>query len=189
MNGIEARMDAIAATDFADSSNGYLILRLGGRPAALDIQRVQEVVDPAPLTPVPRMPEFLRGVMNLRGSVVTVVDLGLKLGLGPSLPGPDACVVLVSVTLAGEATRLGIPADAVREVAHLPPDSIHPAPSLGLGIRSEMVRGVAEREGGFLLVLDLDRALADLGAEAAEESAPNWMGNPSNRPLLDLDGG
>ncbi|MFP4032371.1 MAG: chemotaxis protein CheW, partial [Desulfococcaceae bacterium] len=50
-------MDAIAATDFADSSNGYLILRLGGRPAALDIQRVQEVVDPAPLTPVPRMPE------------------------------------------------------------------------------------------------------------------------------------
>lgn len=180
-------MDGVAAADFADALDGYLVLVLSGRLAALDISRVQEVVDPAPLTPVPRMPEFLRGVMNLRSNVVTVVDLGLKLGLGPARPGPEACVVLVNAELAGEPTRLGIPADAVREVAHLPPESIQPAPLLGLGLRSEMVRGVADRNGGFLLVLDLDRALADLGAEAAPDSPLDGNQRPSAGPVSDLD--
>lgn len=180
-------MNEIAPTNFADASDGYLILLLAGRPAALDISRIQEVVDPAPLTPVPRMPEFLRGVMNLRGNVVTVVDLALKLGLGPARPGPDACVVLAAATLAGEPTRLGIPADAVREVAHLPPESIQPPPPLGLGLRSEMVRGVADRNGDFLLVLDLDRALADLGAEPAPDSPTADKRRPGNDPVLDLE--
>lgn len=170
----------------ATDADGHLVFRLSGVLAAVPVGRVREVVDPAPLTPVPRMPAFLRGIMNLRGGVISVVDLGMKIGLGGAGSGPDACIVLVKVRIGGETTWLGIQADAVREVVSLRPDAIAPPPRLGLGIRSEMVRGVADWDGDFLLVLDIDRALADLGVEtsAPEDAEPSEAG--PTEPRLDV---
>lgn len=166
----------------------YLIFEFGGVFAALDIDRVREVVDPAPVTPVPRMPAYLLGAMNLRGHVLTVLDLGIKMGIGPARPGADACVVVVEASAGGEAVRLGIPVDRVLRVVSLPPEAIAPPPRLGLGIRPEMVRGVADLDGVFPLVLDLDRALADPavgpGMDAVPAPEPDREGK---EPLLDLD--
>jgi purine-binding chemotaxis protein CheW len=181
LNATDAGRDAVAA-----GGDGHLVFRLSGAWAALEIGRVREVVDPAPLTPVPRMPAFLLGVMNLRGRVVTVVDLGMKMGLGPAGSGPDACILLATVRIGGESTWLGLPADAVREVVSLPPAAISPPPRLGLGLRSEMVRGVADWSGDFLLVLDIDRALADLGVEAPSPDGPEAEPDEAAGPVLDL---
>mgnify|MGYP006270867797 CR=1 FL=1 len=182
MNDTEIGMEGGATTD----ADGYLVFRLSGVLAAVPVGRVREVVDPAPLTPVPRMPAFLRGIMNLRGGVITVVDVGMKIGLGAAGSGPDACIVLVMVQIGGETTWLGVQADTVREVVSLRPDAITPSPRLGLGVRSEMVRGVADWNGDFLLVLDIDRALADLGVDisAPEDAEPSDTA-PAG-PRLDL---
>lgn len=171
----------------AASPETCLVFRISGLTAALDVDRVLEVVDPAPLTPVPRMPAFLLGVMNLRGNVVTVVDLGVKMGLGPARPGPDACVVLVEVPMGGESARLGIRADAVRQVVSLAPEAIRPPPRIGLRIRSELVRGVVDRDGEFLLLLDIGRALADLGADVGGEEVAAPPEADGFRPILDMD--
>src|SRR5208283_6208451 len=113
----------------------YLTFELEDEVFALDISKVREVLDFTTVTKVPRTPEFMRGVINLRGSVVPVVDMRLKFGMSKSEKTVNTCIVVAEVTTEGETTVLGALADSVQEVIELEPAQIEPAPRIGTKLR------------------------------------------------------
>jgi len=143
-----------------ESSSQYLTFRLGEEVFALDIAQVREVLDYTAITRVPRMPEFMRGVINLRGSVVPVVDLRQKFGMSPTERTVNTCIVIAEVTIEAERTLLGALADSVQEVIDLEPGQIEPAPRIGASVRTEFIRGMGKRDGGFVIILDVDRVFS-----------------------------
>ena len=143
----------------------YLTFRLGEEVFALDITQVREVLDFPQITRVPRMPAFMRGVTNLRGAVVTVVDLHLKFGMTATERTVNSCVIIFEVDLAGERTVLGALADSVQEVIDLAPGQIEPAPRIGASLRTEFIRGIGKHDDQFVIILDVDRVFS--GGELA----------------------
>jgi purine-binding chemotaxis protein CheW len=138
----------------------YLTFRLGEEVFALDIAQVREVLDYTPITRVPRMPEFMRGVINLRGSVVPVVDLRQKFGMSATERTVNTCIVIAEVAIEGERTLLGALADSVQEVIDLEPGQIEPPPRIGASVRTEFIRGMGKRDAGFVIILDVDRVFS-----------------------------
>ena len=148
--------------DDISSASQYLTFNLGDDEFALEISKVREVVDYAPVTKVPRMPEYLCGVINLRGNVVSVVDLRLKLGMGRIRKTEDTCIVIVDVLMEGDVLQVGILADSVQEVIDLDTEQIQPPPGIGTKLDTQFVRGMGKRkENDFAIILDIDRVLAD----------------------------
>jgi purine-binding chemotaxis protein CheW len=144
----------------------YLTFKLGDEIFALDVAKVREVLDFTNVTRVPRTPEFMRGVINLRGSVVPVVDLRLTFGMTGTQKTVNTCIVVVEVSLDGESIVVGALADSVEEVIDLEPDQIEAAPTIGASVRTEFIQGIGKRETGFLIILDIDRVFcaAELGS-------------------------
>ena len=138
----------------------YLTFRLGGEVYALDIGKVREVLDFTTATKVPRTPDFMRGVINLRGSVVPVVDLRLKFGMSATEKTVNTCVIITEVTVDGDTTVLGALADSVQEVIDLLPSDISPAPKIGTRLRTEFIRGMGKRDDRFIIILDIDRVFS-----------------------------
>jgi purine-binding chemotaxis protein CheW len=137
----------------------YLTFTLDEEVFALNIGKVREVLDYLTITKVPRMPEFVRGVINLRGNVVPVIDLRYKLGMGTVEQSVDTCIVIVEIMLDGEMTHMGALADSVKEVIALEPGQISPPPKLGVKIDNEFIRGMGKQDDKFLMILDIDRVL------------------------------
>jgi purine-binding chemotaxis protein CheW len=138
----------------------FLTFRLADETFALDISKVREVLDFTTVTKVPRTPEFMRGVINLRGSVVPVVDLRLKFGMTRTENGVNTCIIITEVTVDNETTVLGALADSVQEVLDLEPGSIAPAPRIGTKLRTEFIRGMGKRDEHFLIILDIDKVFS-----------------------------
>lgn len=139
--------------------NQYLTFTLGDEDFALDIGKVREVLDYPTITKVPRMPEFLRGVINLRGNVVPVIDLRYKLGMGAIKQSVDTCIVIVEIMIDGELTQMGALADSVKEVIDIDPGQISPPPKLGIKINNEFIKGMGKQDEKFLMILDIDKVL------------------------------
>ncbi len=138
----------------------YLTFKLDHEIFALDVATVREVLDFTTVTKIPRTPEFMRGVINLRGSVVPVVDLRLAFGMTATEKTVNTCIVVVEVCLEGETTIMGALADSVEEVIDLEPEQIQPAPRLGTSIKTDFIRGMGKREAQFLMILDIDRVFS-----------------------------
>ncbi len=138
----------------------YLTYKLGDEVFAFDISKVREVLDFTTITRVPKMPEFLRGVINLRGSVVPVVDLRLKFGMPKTDKTVDTCVIITEVNVDGEQTTLGALADSVQEVMDLDPDGIEPAPRIGTGLNTEFIKGMGRHNDKFIIILDIDKVFS-----------------------------
>ncbi len=119
----------------------YLTFKLDDEVFALDITKVREVLDFTTVTKVPRTPEFMRGVINLRGSVVPVVDLRLKFGMTRTEKTVNTCIIIVEVAVDDETTILGALADSVQEVMDLEPDHIEPAPKIGTRLEHGVHQG------------------------------------------------
>lgn len=152
----------------------YLTFTLGDEVFALDIGKVREVLDFTSLTKVPQTPEFLRGVINLRGSVVPVVEMRLKFGMEAAEKTVNTCIIIVEVSVDGETTILGAMADSVQEVIELGPGEMEPPPRIGTKLHTEFIRGMGRHNDGFIIILDIDRVFScgDLAAAAlAEEGA------------------
>src|SRR6478736_6853083 len=143
----------------------YLSFQVAGESYAVGVLQAREIIEFTTVTRVPHAPPAVRGVINLRGSVVPVVDLALKFGLPASGVGRRTCVVIVECTIDGEATVMGVMADAVNHVLDLGPADIEPAPSFGTRVRTEYLKGMGKLEQGFVLLLDMDKLLS--GQEAA----------------------
>lgn len=151
-------------TSESDRAQSYVIFRLGGEGYALEVMRVQEVLDVGQLTNVPGGPKSLRGVLNLRGKVVPVYDLRVPFELPvDSHLGKAPSVLMVESTTTADAQVTGLLVDRVSDVLEFTPEEIQPAPQLGLGKATPFVRGLIRHQDGFLLVLDVDRVFAALG--------------------------
>ncbi len=138
----------------------YLTFKLEDEVFALDISKVREVLDFTSITKVPRTPEFMRGVINLRGSVVPVVDMRLKFGMSRTEKTVNTCIIIVEVTVDGESITLGTLADSVQEVLDLGADHIEPAPKIGTRLRTEFIRGMGKRDTHFIIILDIDKVFS-----------------------------
>jgi purine-binding chemotaxis protein CheW len=138
----------------------FLTFKLAEEIYALDIGKVREVLDFTTVTKVPRTPDFMRGVINLRGSVVPVVDLRLKFGMTRTESSVNTCIIITEVTVDGDATILGALADSVQEVLDLAPGEILAPPKIGTKLRTKFISGMGKREDRFIIILDIDRVFS-----------------------------
>jgi purine-binding chemotaxis protein CheW len=138
----------------------YLTFMLRDEVFALDIGKVREVLDFTTVTKVPQTPDFMRGVINLRGNVVPVVDMRLKFGMTVTEKSVNTCVIITEVNLDGEGTVLGAMADSVQEVLDLEPGEIEPPPRIGTKLNTEFIRGMGKRDEQFIMILDIDKVFS-----------------------------
>lgn len=138
----------------------YLTYKLGDEVFAFDISKVREVHDFTKITNVPKTPDFMRGVINLRGSVVPVVDLKLKFGMNRTEKTVNTCIVITEVTVDGEATVLGALADSVQEVMDIDSDHIEPAPTIGTQLNTKFIKGMGKQNERFVIILDIDKVFS-----------------------------
>ncbi len=135
----------------------YLTFKLATEVFALDITKVREVLDFTALTKVPRTPDFMRGVINLRGSVVPVVDMRLKFNMSRTEQTVNTCIIIAEISLDGDKLVLGALADSVQEVIELEPGQIEPAPRIGTRLNTEFIKGMGKRDDQFIIILEIDR--------------------------------
>lgn len=151
---------ALATVAAGDEQQQYLTFMLGGETFAIGILSIKEIIEYGQLTEVPRMPEFIRGVINLRGAVVPVIDLGARFGKKPANVSRRTCVVIIEVEFEGEQQVVGVMVDAVNEVLDILPDQIEPAPSFGAHIRADFIQGMGKVEGKFVIILNVNHVLS-----------------------------
>lgn len=153
----------------AGRGNLYLTFILGGEMFAIEIQRIREIIEYLPPTAVPMMPPSLRGVINVRGGVVPVVDLAIRFSWTPTGVGRRTSIVIVETLFNDEKYVLGLVVDRVNAVTEIKQDEIEPAPAFGARINTDFIAGMARSEGRFVVVLNIDRTLSftELAAVAA----------------------
>ncbi|MDH4161844.1 MAG: chemotaxis protein CheW [Nitrospirota bacterium] len=152
----------------------YLTYTLADEVFALDIGKVREVLDFTTVTKVPNMPDFMLGVINLRGSVVPVVDLRTRFRMPRNEQTVNTCIIITEVRIDGDTTVLGCLADSVQEVLDLEANQVEPAPKIGTKLRNEFIQGMGKHGNRFIIILDIDKVftvddvalVAELGAAA-----------------------
>jgi len=150
----------------------YLTFMLASEVFAIEILRIKEIIEFDGLTEVPMMPACVRGVINLRGAALPVMDLLARFGKAPSPVGKRTCVVIVELEAAAQHRLIGIVVDAVNEVLDIAAADIEPAPSFGGGIRSDFIHGVGKVKGKFVILLDVDQVLSFERQGSAGVAAP-----------------
>jgi purine-binding chemotaxis protein CheW len=140
--------------------NQYLTFYLDREEFGVGILKVKEILEYSTPTSVPMVPEFIQGVINLRGSVVPVIDLKAKFQMPDSDITKKSCVIIIEVNMEGDYTTMGILVDAVSEVMDIAPKDIEPSPSFGARIKVDFIQGMAKLENQFVMLLDLDKVLS-----------------------------
>jgi purine-binding chemotaxis protein CheW len=146
------------------SVNQYLSFELSGENYAIPVTHIREVLLVPKITRIPRMPDFMRGIINLRGSVVPVLDLRLKFGIGETVVSESTAIIVVEVRLGdleADMLRLGIFTDSVKKVITLGRDDIEPPPKIGAKINNAFILGMGHVDDGFLVILDIKEILTD----------------------------
>jgi purine-binding chemotaxis protein CheW len=156
----------------SSETNQYLTFNLDNEVFGLAILKVREVLDFTSITRVPQTPAYMRGVINLRGSVVPVMDLRLKFNMAQTEKTVNTCIIITEVELNGELVVLGALADSVQEVVDLDASQIEPPPHMGTRLRTDFIKGMGKHGDGFIIVLDIDRVFSAEDLAAAESAAP-----------------
>jgi purine-binding chemotaxis protein CheW len=162
----------MSVTEITDTRQ-YLTFKLAEEVFAIDVSKVREVLDFTTITKIPRTPDFMSGVINLRGNVVPVVDLRLCFEMSKTEKTVNTCIVVMEMMLEGESTVVGALADSVEEVIDLEPEQIQPAPRMGTQIRTDFIKGMGRRDAQFVMILDIDRVFSaeELSAVRGSEVA------------------
>ena len=149
----------------------YLTFTLDEEVFAVDVARVREILEMPAITKVPQVPDFMRGVINLRGCVVPVIDLHTKFSMQQSEQTVNSCIIVVEVDMDGESIVLGALADSVQEVIEMEPSQIEAAPHIGTHLRTEFLKGMGKHNDGFVMILDIDKVFSsvELAAVQGEE--------------------
>jgi purine-binding chemotaxis protein CheW len=142
-----------------EATQQYLTFSLGDEVFAMDIRSVREIIQHAAMTAVPLMPDFVRGVINLRGAVVPVIDLQARFGRQAASVGKKTCIVIFDASSKTEKAELGLLVDAVSEVIDIAPGSIELPPQFGTSIQRDFIRGLGKVDGEFVVILETQRAL------------------------------
>jgi purine-binding chemotaxis protein CheW len=138
----------------------YLTFELAEEIFAFDVAKVREILEFTSITKIPQTPDFMRGVINLRGSVVPVIDLRLNFGLSCTEQTINTCIIVVELSLAGETVVLGVLADSVQEVVEMEPDLIEPPPHIGTKLKTEFIKGMGKVDDNFVMILDIDKVFS-----------------------------
>ncbi len=167
------------ATGTASSHAGkYLTFKLAGEEYGLEILKVKEIIGMMDITKVPRTPDFVRGVINLRGKVIPVTDLRTKFGMESTEDTDETCIIVVEVTRDGESIQTGILVDTVSEVLDIVKEEIEEAPEFGSGIDTRFILGMAKSKGDVKILLNIEEVLtaedmAMLSGAAAKTEKPS----------------
>jgi len=148
----------------------YLTFQLDEEVFALDVAKVREILEYNSVTKVPQTPEFMRGVINLRGSVVPVIDMRLKFGMSATEQTVNTCIIVVEVSMDGDTGVLGALADSVQEVVEMEPEQIEPAPHIGTRLNTNFIKGMGKHEGNFVMILDIDKVFSEGDIAAVVQS-------------------
>ncbi len=150
--------------DIVQDAAQYLTFILRDEGFAIEIAKVREVLDVTTMTRIPRMPDYLSGVINLRGNVVPVMDLGLKLGMESIRHTKNTCIMIVELVVDGNIVEMGVLTDSVQMVLDLPAADIEAVPRMGTNLNTEFIKGMGRQaEDKFLIILDIDKVLASEG--------------------------
>jgi len=168
------KTDASVDKGGAGPAAQFLTFTLGEEVFAMDIRTVREIIQYGPMTTVPLMPGFVRGVINLRGAVVPVIDLQARFGRPAAQVGKKTCIVIFDSLRDDERVELGLLVDAVSEVIDIAPSEIEPPPNFGTAVRRDFIRGMGKVANRFVIILEPDKAfdvseMADL-CESAQAS-------------------
>ncbi len=138
----------------------YLTFKLADEIFAFDVAKVREILEITSITKVPQTPDFMRGVINLRGSVVPVIDLKLNFAMARTEQTINTCIIVVEVNLHGEAIVLGVLADSVQEVVEMEPNLIEPPPKIGTKLNTAFIKGMGKVGESFVMILDIDKVFS-----------------------------
>lgn len=138
----------------------YLMFMLGQETFALGILRIKEILEYQASTEVPMMPAFIRGIINLRGAVVPVIDLSARFGRSAAAVTKKTCIVILETKVDDERQVLGLVVDAVNEVLEIPQHDVEPPPSFGVSVRTDFIEGMGKVRDGFVIILNVDSVLA-----------------------------
>jgi purine-binding chemotaxis protein CheW len=165
----QANTNTAVAAAAAAQTGQYLTFVLGAETFAIGIMAIKEIIEYSSLTEVPMMPAYVRGVINLRGAVVPVLDLPVRFGKAASAVTKRTCIVIIEVALSNERHVLGLVVDAVNAVLDIPASQVEPPPAFGASIRTEFIRGMVKVDSKFVILLDVDHALAADEVQALTE--------------------
>ncbi|AOV16591.1 hypothetical protein BJI67_05470 [Acidihalobacter aeolianus] len=160
----------------------YLSFTLAEETFAIDIRYIREIIEYEVVTTVPMMPAFLRGVINLRGRVVPVIDLAVRFGRRPMEVRRRTCIVIIEIGGEGAGQDLGILVDSVNEVVEIEAASQERPPAFGAGLRNDFIAGIGKVDGRFIVILDIDQALSLAEMSALAESASKSFGAQPDEP-------
>jgi purine-binding chemotaxis protein CheW len=158
------------ADDKSNESSQYLNFTLGQEVFALDISSVREVLELTTITKIPRTPDYMCGVINLRGHAVPVMDMRLKFGMPATANTVDTCIIIVEVVFEGESIVMGGKVDSVREVFDLTTEHIEAAPRMGTSINTDYIKGIGKQEDGFVIILDIAKVFSAAEMALAREA-------------------
>ena len=141
-------------------SRQYLTFKLNEEVFGVDVAQVREILDYVKITKVPQTPDFMCGVINLRGSVVPVVDMNLKFGMPHVDRTVNTCIVVVEVNMDDSTIVIGALADSVQEVFEIEPENIEPAPKIGTKLKTDFIKGMGKQDDRFIIILDIDKVFS-----------------------------
>ncbi len=149
----------------------YLTFSLAGEEYGIAILKVKEIIGMMPITPVPQAPNFVKGVINLRGRVIPVTDLRLKFGMEPLEYNERTCIIVVEVTGNESTILMGLVVDSVSEVMNIREEDIQDTPTFGTQLNTDYILGMAKMDGGVKILLDIDRVLSVDEIKMLEDAA------------------
>jgi purine-binding chemotaxis protein CheW len=148
--------------------NQYLTFILDGEYYALPVATVREVLELQDVTKIPQMADYMKGVINVRGSVLPVIDLRLKFGIPEAESTVDTAIIVTDVSAQDGQVTVGCQADSVDEVLDIPPENIEPAPRVGTKIKADFIKGIGKNNERFIMILDIDQVFRADELEALE---------------------
>ncbi|MBU2513482.1 chemotaxis protein CheW [bacterium] len=135
----------------------FLTFRLDGEVFAFDISKVREVLEYGTITKIPQTPDILKGVINLRGSVVPVIDMRVKFGMGEVEKTVNTVTIITEIEIDNEVTMIGAMVDSVSEVMNLDSEHIEPPPSIGTQLNTDYIKGMGKKDDQFIIILDIEK--------------------------------
>jgi purine-binding chemotaxis protein CheW len=149
----------------------YLTFALGDEEFGIGIIKVKEIIGMMPIRPIPKTPEFVKGVLNLRGKVIPVIDLRLRFNLEAKAYDERTCIIVVEVREGSGSANMGVVVDSVNEVTSIKDEQVEPTPSFGVNLDTDHILGMAKAGDGVKILLDLDRVLGSRGLEQLIQAA------------------
>jgi purine-binding chemotaxis protein CheW len=163
--------DSTGVKAMAEQEGKYLTFTLAGEEYGIGILKIKEIIGMMPVTTVPQTPEFVKGVINLRGKVIPVMDLRLRFGMQAIDYTERTCIIVVEIAGRSGTVQIGIVVDAVSEVLNIKGDDIEDTPTFGTALNTDYILGLAKMEGGVKILLDIDRVLSQEEAGLLERAA------------------